>query len=221
MPALLYKEWIKLRPYWFLLLAGNICFSAYLFLDVRHQFHIEHAEMLYYQANRVGRLFYGDLRYIPLLTGAALAIAQLAPEITKGRLRLSLHLPIGVVSLVLAHIVIGLIALGVILILDLAALAVTVGTFFPAAYVSSAVATALPWMLAGLVGYLGGALVLLEPVRRFQVTYLILTAAIVWMCHLSTRYEAYDRAIGGLAVVVALMVPPILLSAARFRDGGS
>lgn len=221
MPSLIYKEWIKLSPYWLLLLSANICFMAYLFFDMRHQFHVEHAEMLYYQANRVGRLFYEDLRYVPLLTGAALAIAQLTPEITKGRLRLSLHLPIDVVSLVLAHIAIGLIALGIILVLDLAALAITVGIFFPAAFVSSAVATALPWMLAGFAGYLGGVLVLLEPVRRFQVTYLILTAAIVWMCHLSSRYGAYDHAIGGLAVMVALMVPPILLSAARFRDGGS
>ena len=31
-----------------LILLGNLLFSAYLFLHIRHQFQIEHAEMLFY-----------------------------------------------------------------------------------------------------------------------------------------------------------------------------
>ncbi|MCG8510876.1 MAG: hypothetical protein MI741_16760, partial [Rhodospirillales bacterium] len=81
MRTLLYKEWIKLKPYWLLILSANLVFCAYLFLDIRHHFQVEHAEMLFYQANRIGRLFYSDLRYVPLLTGVALAVAQFAPEI--------------------------------------------------------------------------------------------------------------------------------------------
>ena len=220
MQALLYKEWLKLKPYWLLILLGNLAFCGYLFLDIRHQFRVEHAEMLYYQASQIGRLFYADLRYVPLITGIALAVAQFAPEIIKGRLRLSMHLPVPLAPLVLAHIAIGLVALGVVLGLDMAALAITVGVFFPGAFVASALETALPWMLAGVAGYLGGALVMLEPIRRHQVSYLALTVGVVWLFHLSTRYEAYDRALPGLILLVVLTVPAILLSAIRFRDGG-
>ncbi|MCG8509854.1 MAG: hypothetical protein MI741_11565, partial [Rhodospirillales bacterium] len=138
----------------------------------------------------------------------------------KGRFRLSLHLPVGLVSLVLWHVLIGLIALGVVLALDLAALGMAIGTFFPGAFVTSALTTALPWMLSGVAGYLGATLVLLEPIRRFQVSHLVVVAGIVWLCHLSNRYGAYDRAIWGLALLVALTVPAILVSAFRFRDGG-
>ncbi len=221
MRALLYKEWIKLRPYWLVILLGNVLFCGYLFLDIRHQFQVEHAEMLFYQANRIGRLFYSDLRYVPLFTGAALAVAQFGPEVIKGRFRLSLHLPMGLVPLVFAHLVIGLVALTAVLGLDLSVLGLAVGTYFPAAFVVSALTTALPWMLAGVAGYLGGVLVLLEPVRRYQLSHLVLAAGIVWLCHLSTGYGAYDRAIWGLALVVGLMVPAALVSAIRFRDGGS
>ncbi|MBB4266523.1 hypothetical protein [Roseospira visakhapatnamensis] len=220
MPALFYKEWLKLRPVLALLIAGTLAFSVYLFLSVRHQFRIEHAEMLYYQANHIGRLFYEDLRYVPLVTGVILAVAQILPEVQRGRLRLSLHLPIGLAPLVLAHLLIGLAALGVILALDLAVLALTIGTFFPAAFVASAVTTALPWMLAGVAAYLGGALALLEPDRRVQAANLVVTAGVVWLCHLSRQYGAYDHALWGLAGLVALMAPAVLLPAHRFRDGG-
>jgi len=220
MGALLFKEWLKLRSILGLLLLGTFLFCLYLFLSVRHQFRIEHAEMLFYQANTIGRLFYDDLRYVPLITGLVLALAQILPEVLRGRLRLSLHLPIGLAPLVLAHLGIGLLALLVVLGLDLAALALTIGLYFPAAFVTSAVMTALPWMLAGVAAYLGGALVLLEPDRRFQAALGAVAAGVVWLCYLSGQYDAYDHALGGLAALVALMIPAALLPAHRFRDGG-
>ncbi len=220
MGAIAYKEWLKLRPVWLAVLGANALFCVYLFLHVRHRFQVEHAEMLFYQANRIGRLFYADLRYVPLLDGLALAAAQLAPEVIRGRFRLSMHLPIGLVPLVLIHLGIGLAALGVVLGLDLLALALTIGTYFPAAFVDSALVTALPWMLAGVAAYLGATLALLEPMTRYRLVYLALGGGVVWLCHLSGRHDAYAHALSGVLVVVALMVPAVLTSAARFRDGG-
>lgn len=220
MAALLYKEWLKLRFNWLAVVLGNALFCLYLYLDIRHQFRIEHAEMLYYQASRIGHLFYGDLRFVPLITGVAVATAQFAPEVAKGRLRLSMHLPIGLDSLMLAHIAIGLGATVAVLGMDLAALAAIIGLYFPAAFVTSAVTTALPWMLAGIAGHLGTALILLEPMRRFQISYVLLSVGVVWLLHLSNRFGAYDHALCGLVLVVGMMVPAILVSAGRFRDGG-
>lgn len=220
MKALLYKEWIKLRYYWLAILGANALFCAYFFLNLRHQFQIEHAEMLYYQANRIGRLFYGDFRYVPLLGGLALGVAQFAPEVVRGRFRLSMHLPIDLTKLVLAHLAIGLIGLGTVLALDLSVLALSIGTYFPAAFVTSALTTALPWMLAGVAGYLGTALVLLEPIRRYQLSYLVPVAGVIWLCNASTRYGAYDQALWGLVLAVGLLGPTVLVAAFRFRDGG-
>ncbi len=221
MRALIYKEWLKLRGAWLVILGGNLAFCAYLYLDIRHQFRVEHAEMLFYQASRIGRLFYEDLRYVPLLTGCLTAVAQYAPEILKSRLRLAMHLPIGLTALILIHLAIGLTALGLILAIDAAALALTVGQFFPAAFATSALATAAPWLLAGVAGYLGLTLTLLEPRRRYQVTNLALAlGGTAWLCHLSDDYGAYDRALWGVALLILLMVPAALVPAHRFRFGG-
>jgi len=221
MLALAYKEWIKLRPWLALILIAHLIFTAWFFLSMRHQFRIEHAEMIFYQANRIGRLFYEDMRYLPLLTGALLGVAQVLPEVMRGRLRLSMHLPVRLGVLMLSHLTIGLMAVCTFLALELGMLAGTVGTFFPAEFVASAVATAAPWMLAGLAAYLGAALVLLEPARRGQAVNLAIAGGVVWLCHLSNQYNAYDKALWGLAALTALMVPGILLSATRFRNGGT
>ncbi len=221
MRALFFKEWLKLRPALAVMVLGHVFFLAYLFLTIRHQFRIEHAEMLFYQANHIGRVFYGDLRYVPLITGVVLALAQWMPEVMRGRLRLSLHLPIGLAPLILSHLVIGLAVLAALLALDLGALALTIGTYFPREFVTSALTTAAPWMLAGVAAYLGGALVLLEPDRRHQAANLLVAAGVVWLCHLSNQYGAYDRVLWGLVGVVALLVPAILLPGHRFRDGGA
>lgn len=221
MRALAYKEWIKLRPWLGLITLGHLAFAGWFYLSMRHQFRIEHAEMIYYQANRIGRLFYEDLRYLPLATGLALGVAQFLPEVLRGRLRIAMHLPMGRSALVLAHLGVGLGLLAVILAYDLMVLAGTVGTFFPVPFVASALATAAPWMLAGLAAYLGAALVLIEPDRHLQAVNLAVAGGVVALCHLPGSYNAYDHAIWGLAALVGLMVPGTLRAAARFRDGGA
>jgi hypothetical protein len=220
MGAIAYKEWLKLRGWLGFILTGHLLFGAWLVLSVRHHFRIEHAEMLFYQANHIGRLFYDDLRYVPLLTGALLGAAQFLPELIRGRLRLSLHLPVGAPALVFGHLAVGLGALAAFLLLDMALLAATIGVFFPAAFVTSALLTAAPWMLAGVAAYLGAALVLLEPSRRHQAGNLAVAGGVVMLCHLSTQYQAYDRALAGLALVVLLLAPACLQAVCRFRSGG-
>jgi len=220
MRAIFYKEWLKLRSWLGLLLLGNVAVSAWVFLSIRHRFRTEHAEMIFYQVSQIGRLLHDDLRHVPLITGLALAAAQFAPEVAKRRLRLSFHLPIGLAPMILAHLAFGLAALAVILALDAAALAAAVGTFFPAAFVTDALVTALPWLLAGVAGYLGVALVFLEPQPVHRAVNAAVAAGVIWTLHLSTRHGAYAEAIWGHLLLVALMVPAVLLPVSRFRDGG-
>lgn len=221
MRALWFKEWIKLRPWLVLLLIGHLAFAVWFFLSMRHEFRVEHAEMIFYQASRIGHLFYEDMRYLPLVTGALLGVAQFLPEVNRGRLRLAMHLPVSLGALIAGHLAIGLAALLALLALDLGVLALTVGLFFPGAFVASAVATALPWMLAGVAAYLGAALVLLEPVRWRQAVNFVVVGGVVWLHHLSNSYGAYDLALPGLVALTAFIAPATLLAATRFRDGES
>lgn len=220
MRAILYKEWLKLRGWLGFLLGAHLLFAAWLFLSIRHEFRIEHAEMIYYQTGHIGRILYGDLRFVPLITGGLLGALQFLPELIRGRLRLSLHLPIGVPALVFTHLAVGLAVLLGLLALDMAALAISIGVFYPAAFVGSALLTATPWMLAGLAAYLGAALTLLEPAPRYQAANLAITGGVVWLCFLSDAYQTYDFALAGLALCIAALAPATLQAAARFRNRG-
>ncbi|MBK1645866.1 hypothetical protein CKO25_14640 [Thiocapsa imhoffii] len=44
------------------------------------------------------------MRYVPLVTGALLGIAQFLPEVSRGRLRLAMHLPIPLGALMVGHL---------------------------------------------------------------------------------------------------------------------
>ncbi len=220
MPAVAYKEWLKLRSWLGFVFAAHLIFAGWLFLSIRHQFRIEHAEMIYYQTSHIGNILYGDLRFLPLITGALIGAVQFLPELNRGRLRLSLHLPVGIPALVLAHMAVGLAALAVLTAVDIAALMLAVGTFYPVAFVTSALLTASPWVLAGVAAYLGAALTLLEPTRGYQAANLAIAGGVVWLCFRSPAYQAYDFALGGLVPVILLLAPAALQAAYRFRNGG-
>lgn len=220
MQPLLFKEWLKLRPFWLLALIGNGLLMLYLWIDIRHGFSVEHAEMIYYQANQIGRLFYEDLRYAPLLTGVALAVAQFVPEVNKGRMRLSMHLPINLAALTLTYLIIGLGSVLVVLFLNGAGLYAIIATYFPREFADSAISTAMPWLMAGVVAYLGATMTLLEPRRGRQVFSLIVSLGLVWLFHLTGSFSQYNEVIWGLGLLTVLMIPAVLLPVYRFRYGG-
>lgn len=220
MRAIFYKEWLKLRGWLGFILLAHLIFAAWLILSIRHQFRIEHAEMIFYQTRHIGRILYDDLTFLPLITGGLIGAVQFLPELIRGRLRLALHLPIEIPALVLGHLAVGLAALGLFIIIDLIALSVAVGLFYPDAFVTSALRTAAPWMLAGAAAYLGAALVLLEPTRRYQAASLAIAGGVIWLCFRSSAYQAYDLVFGGVALCVVALAMGTFQAAARFRNGG-
>ncbi|TCO70079.1 uncharacterized protein DUF4857 [Rhodovulum euryhalinum] len=62
-------------------------------------------------------------------------------------------------------------------------LALSVGAFFPVEFVTSALSTAAPWVLGGIVGYLGAALVLLESDFRYRAVNLAVAGGSAGLCH--------------------------------------
>lgn len=220
MRAIFYKEWLKLRGWLGFILLAHLSVGLWLVLSIRHQFRIEHAEMIFYQTSHIGRILYDDLTFVPLITGGLIGAVQFLPELIRGRLRLSLHLPISIPSLVFGHLAVGVLALGVFMVFDLAALVLAVGLFFPGAFVTSALHTAAPWMLAGIAAYFGVALILLEPVRRYQAANVLIAGGVLGLCFRASGYQAYDVALGGVALCVLGLAAGTLQAATRFRNGG-
>ncbi len=211
------KEWLKIRWFWFVALALNLGILVYLFIDIRHQFQVEHSEMIWYWVFELRRLLYTEIKYIPAITGAMLAAAQFAPEMINGRFRLSLHLPLRNELLVGSWVLFGAIMSGLLALIDAIGLYFIVLTWFPQEAAVSAVLTALPWFLGGWVAYFGATLVLLEPQPLRRLTYLGLSIAFMSILFLEKGYQEYDRVILVLSACALLFVPAIMLPAHRYR----
>jgi hypothetical protein len=217
--AILFKEWIKLRLYWALMLVGSVGFAAYLCLRLRnvHQFH--DAVSVWSAWMFKGYLFFAPFRYVPLGLGVALGALQFLPETLNKRVRLVLHLPLGEERVISHHLLAGLLGLGLVLLLAAALFALTGWVYFPAEFQRNLWLTFAPWILAGFAGYLLTAALLLENAWRHRVLYLLLGGAALRLFFLGDFYDVYQRVLAGFALwTVALFLLP-LLSSHRFRKG--
>lgn len=197
-----------------LLITGNI------FLKVQHDILFREANNLWYFILFQGYSYFGGLiKYLPLVIGAALSIAQFVPEITSKRIKLTFHLPIeenrillmmlgfGFACLFLTFLVIYLLFIGL------------SHHFFAPEIVSAANISVVPWFMAGLTAYFMIAMVVLEPVWKYRVFYIIVTYFCIMLYMEPSLPGSYAPLNGKLAIVTILSSISLLFSAYRFRKG--
>lgn len=219
--SLLLKEWLKLKRYFIAVLLLNVAICLKIFFDIRRQMHSEHAEMVWYQAIHIHTVFYQDIRYLPLITGLLLATAQFVPEIQGRRLRLSLHLPTGRNFMLFSCLLSGVLLFLFICGINGAIIYLTLKEFFPVEVAVSSLPTMLPWLLAGLLAYLGCVTVLLEANWSRRIFLLLVFTVLVTMQFSGIGYGWFSPALQYLVV----LIPPALLSVfesgRRFQERGA
>ncbi|MFP4032605.1 MAG: hypothetical protein ACLFTV_13665 [Desulfococcaceae bacterium] len=215
--SIFYKEFIKLRWTWMILALLNAALMAYVFVEIRRLFTLDHPEVVWYRALHLGQVHFGAMKFAPTLTGIFLAFLQFLPEMREERLRLSLHLPVPPARMVLTHVLAGLAAGGVLILLDGLLLGLIFKMYYPWEGVVFALTTALPWFMAGFTAYLGITLGLLEPNLRRRVFNLLLAAGVTGLFLLQIAPGGYTPALGPLGFAAALMIPAVLVPAYHFR----
>lgn len=217
--ATFYKEWIKLRLYWLLLLAGHLGFAAYLSLRLRAVHEFNSAVAIWGAWIFKGYLFFNAYHYAPVVTGILLGALQFLPEIFSKRVRLVLHLPLGEERVIAYHLLTGLLLLTLILAPVAALFSITGGIYFPVEFQRNLWLTLGPWLLAGYAGYLLTAALLLETTWRFRIFYLLLSGAALRLFFLGDFYDTYVRVVPGFALWTLALFSLPLLSSYRFRKG--
>jgi hypothetical protein len=215
--SILYKEYLKIRWPLLTLIMLNGLLNAVVFIDTRHLFMMDHAEMVWYRVMHLGQIHYDHLKYAPAVSGLLIAFFQYLPEMLGERLRLSLHLPVSPHRLIFSHIVVGLKAVGSVILLNLAALALGTAHYFPPEAVSVSLLTAVPWGLAGMAAYLGLTLVMLEPSFRLKLFNAAVAAGIVGIYLHPADPGGYRPLLLYLLLPMLLMIPAVLLPAYHFR----
>lgn len=211
------KEFYKIRWFWIMILLLNAMVCLYMFISTRRLFILDHPEVVWYRVLQLGHIPFDQLRYIPVFSGILIACAQYLPEMWGERLRLSLHLPIPPHLLMLIHLGVGLVAYGLIILVDMGALWWTTGLYFPRESTTTCLLTASPWIIAGVAGYLGGMLALLEPCYRQKMVHLTLTLG---TCALFLEVQmpgSYAAVLAPLTLFPVLMTLCVMLPVYRFR----
>lgn len=217
--AIFYKEWLKIRWAVGLFLLLGVIVLVNIFLNVRYGVRFMDAHDYWYRIIIQGANYAASLKYIPLLVGVGLGVAQYYPEVVNQRIKLTFHLPIRENKVLLIQHGFGLCCLLLTFVLYLLIFVLGSSYYFPAEVIQMQLQTILPWFLGGLAAYSLTGLIMLEPLWLYRVLYAIIAYGFVSQYYLQAVPMAYSRVLWVFAVLSLVTVIVVLFSGYRFRKG--
>lgn len=217
--AIFYKEWIKTRWYFLLLLAVSLCVTAYELLRIQRIVTFNGAGHLWTLLLTRDNVFIERLTYLPLLCGIALAVAQYVPEMIHKRLKLTLHLPYPQYRMILYMLSAGIAELMVVFLLQNLAVYLYLQVILPGELISRILLTALPWFVCGFNAYLFVAAVCTEPSWRMRIIDLLVLAGTTRLYFMKDVPESYNSFLFWLVIAVLPVAIIVLRSVIRFKEG--
>lgn len=217
--SVIYKEWIKIR--WFLILFAALATLAvgYIFLKVQHNFKFNAANNYWYLIMFQGIQFFSYLKFIPITGALAISIAQYFPETVSKRIKLTFHLPINENKVLLMMMLFGTVCLLATYILLISVFYGLSTLYFPSNIIVPSLINITPWFLAGFAIYYFVALIVLEPVWKYRILYIVVAATFLPIFLESAPAGGYSPANSLLAVLIMVLSISLLFSGYRFRKG--
>lgn len=219
---LFYKEWIKTRAAFFGTLIVGIGVVFYLFIGVENRITLMGAKgyTLYMLYNNPPVIYYGLLRYVPLLAAVCIGVSQYAPEVAQRRIRLTLHLPIGNRTLIAGMALYGLLLITLFNAIVLALFCFKNSALFPTEVTVPVRETVLGWFLAAYWVYNYIAFTALEPNRMRQLFYALTGIVVLSLYFYDVPFHgAYSGSMPVLALLALLSCPLVLFSGYRLNKG--
>ncbi len=199
----------------------NIGACLKIYFDVRGLIQSEHPEMIWYEAIHLHNIFFRDIMFFPLATGLVLAAAQFVPEISRRRMRISLHLPLHRDLLMLFSVVTGLFFFLTVAGISALLIYFTMRTWFPYEVSMTVLTTMGPWILAGILGYLGSTAVLLEPLISRKVFLATVFSVPISVMYMGIGYGWLSPAMPYLIWLFPLFLLSVFESGQRFQQRGA
>lgn len=217
--SIFYKEWIKSR--WVLLIVAVVfaCVLTYSFMSLSRNFRLMGADEYWEMVVQKEITSMGYIKYLPLLAGILLALAQFTPEMTNKRLKLTLHLPLSESKIILTMLSFGIGSLAVLFILTYVTSSIGLSNFFAREIVCWNLAELYPWLLGGIASYLFSVWICLEPVWKQRVLKAILALCGISLYYQSEMLGAYAPFIAWLILLMVLSPAFVFHSLIRFKDG--
>lgn len=217
--AIFYKEWIKTR--WIMLLGALVLFgfSGYILMNLTRVIGLKGAQHIWEVMITRDALFIELLRYIPMIFGVVLGIAQFVPEMTRKCFKLTLHLPFDANRMTFLMLSYGVVSLFALFASVLILLGCVMSGFLIAELVRHILLTALVWFLAGILGYLLTAWIVLEPTWKRRILNAIVGGLLLKVLFIQAPGEAYNGFLPFLTIYIILSGSLAFLSVYRFKVG--
>ena len=217
--SILYKEWIKTRWFIFAYLALAMIGIGVIFLNIQHEFTFSGGKSIWNSILFRDHAYFSHIKFIPIIGGLILGIAQYFPETVDKRIKLLFHLPANENKLLMQILLYGSMLLTLCFAILLALFIGLSVIFFPHEIISDAIVTITPWFLAGYASYFLSGLIVLEPLWRYRVYYLIIFGAFLSLFFKTALIAAYSTFNTTLIIITITLSISLLFSGYRFRKG--
>lgn len=217
--SIIYKEWLKIKKVYLLLLAVGLLVVIGIYSNVRHELIVNDAESYWDLILNQKMIYFGVLKFLPLIMGLLIGVAQFVPETVEKRIKLTLHLPTNEETIVLKMVWFGAGSVLLLHILFISLFAFMGLYYFPIEIVSVALYTILPWFLAGIAAYFLTSFTILEPIWKQRIFYTLISGAFLTMFFKTAMPGAYQQVLVHLAILIACVSISTLFSIYRFRKG--
>lgn len=213
------KEWLKTRRVFVMSMLTAAAVAVYAVLSMKRLIELKGVDHLWLIMLLKDNMFIDIIKYVPLAVGIATGVAQMVPEVTQKRLKLTLHLPYPQGRLVLLMLLAGMAELIIIYVVQAAIIAVYDFTILPAELVSRVMLTTVPWYIAGFNAYLFVAAICLEGTWGRRMIIALLGVAVLMIYFLQPVPEAYNGLIPGMIIFTAALTLLSFGSVIRFKEG--
>ncbi len=217
--SIFFKEWLKTRIVVILSVLLSLALCAYLLLSTSRLIDLNGTMPVWDTLLNRDVVLIELLRYLPLIVGVLLGIAQCLPEMTQKRIKLTLHLPIDNWKSIGCMVLYGAIVMIVLAVLDLGVCLIVLAKWLPAELLLRIFLTACVWYLAGLLAYFFAIWIALEPTWKMRILELIFAGACMRGFFMSTMPETYNAFLPIMLIFTILCAALPMISINRFKQG--
>src|SRR5258708_18123104 len=217
--SIIYKEWLKIRKPAIILFLAGILLIIGIYSGVRHDLILRDAELVWVKILIMNSVYFTILKFFPLIIGLLRGIAQFVPEIIDKRIKLTLHLPVNEETVVLKMIGFGVFSLFIVFGIMLLLFYSLGSYYFPYEIAGPSLVSILPWFMAGLASYFLVAFVIMEPIWKYRIFYIILGASFISLFFKGGIVGDYAPVLFSLLLLVVCSSIATLFSIYRFRKG--
>lgn len=217
--AIVMKELLKTRRAFWCSSGLTAFFTVYAILGINRVIATHGTEHVWLIMLMKDQTFTDSTKYVPLICGLLVGLAQMMPEMQQNRLKLTLHLPCRETMLLTTMLATGLAELTLMFLLQSVAIGIYFSRIITPEMTGHVLLNLIPWYMAGYTAYFFSAAVCLEGKWKRRILLALAGTAMVTLYFLQPAPGAYNGILMPSIAVTLSFAALSIGSTIRFRQG--